>query len=476
MRRFWILTLAALFLISSLAAAEPLAASGNGIQLPDSILAAIQEAQSPALDVAEPDPVEEQPTAEEFSLPDVQSIPGAILGSVLDLLDAQDFTLSLEDVNAGSQDTLVLHRLDEDQLEIRLTSSDDGGMRIVVGAESIALEVDGASTEYGYEELLYALLGELAYELDLEDLLMNVYADGSMQNPPDLLLSLIPSEEDEAFLMQAFEIAMDELAHAGLDFETLETYDGSYLHLEFSPKLLCNAAVRFGDRVLEYADEVDALLAHYDAPLRMLLPELFELSDSEQRTAPLSCTELKFIWQYVRQELLGQWTDDAGAALDLYADDYGTIRLNLQIRKLPDCDSAVLMLDIDEDGHASGTLTLMQRDYGYGVSNYGLVAQVFDIDLSVVDSGMMLRVTPRTPSEDFTLLTANMFFGYDGMAFDLTSDTLRLRLKADYEGLAGSLELADEFSADLNLSFGDFIHGSLILSEGWYSYVLRLNE
>ena len=480
MRRFWSLALAILILLSSLAAAEPLAApdsaAGSDVQLPDSFSDATRESSFIILDpgsfgTQQPAPDDaseaEQPSPE---LPGAQLVSGELLDLVFDLLGDQDISLSLEEVYDGSRMELTLRRTDADRLELICNSDEGEAVRVLIDAEGVTIEIDGTSMRYGFDELLE----ELAFELSLDELTYELgLADSDPQALLGILSGLAPSAEDEAFLMQLLEIAVDELAQAGLDFEPLETYDGAYLHLEFSPKLLCNAIVRFMDRALEYEDEIDALLARYDAPLRALLPELFEIynpltKENVQRDA-FSCAELKAVWQYARQELLCQWTDNAGATLEIYADDSGAGRLNLQIRELLDGGNAVLVLDFDEDGNASGMLTLMQRAYG-------LTAQVFDINLSVLDSGMMLRVIPRTPIGGFTLLTANLFSGYDGTAFDLTTDALRLRLHADSEGLCGSLELVDEFSADLNLAFEDELHGSLILSEDGYSHVLRLNE
>lgn len=499
MRRFWSLALAIMILLASLAAAEPLAApdsvAGSDVQLPDSFSNATRGSsfiildpgsfgtQQPASDDAseaeQPSPelpevgadAAQEPTAAS-SLPGAQLVSGELLDLVFDLLGDQDLSLSLEEVYDGSRMELTLRRTDADRLELLCNSDEGEAVRVLIDAQGVTIEIDGTSMRYGFDELLE----ELAFELSLDELTYELgLADSDPQALLGILSGLAPSAEDEAFLMQLLEIAVDELAQAGLDFEPLETYDGAYLHLEFSPKLLCNAIVRFMDRALEYEDEIDALLARYDAPLRALLPELFEIynpltKENVQRDA-YSCAELKAVWPYARQELLCQWTDNAGATLEIYADDSGACRLNLQIRELLDGGNAVLVLDFDEDGNASGTLTLMQRDYGYG-----LAAQVFDIDLSLSDSGMMLRVIPRTPIGSFTLLTANLFSGYDGTAFDLTTDALRLRLHADSEGLCGSLELVDEFSADLNLAFEDELHGSLILSEDGYSHVLRLNE
>ena len=491
MRRFRSLALAILILLTSLAAAEPLKtsssapesdtklsdfiskrlkltqASATAVPEPDAI-----ETQGPALDILVPGPVEtQQPAAS--SPADVHALSGMLLSLALDLLEEREFNLSWEDVYAESRMELMLCRADGDQLELLSTSDEGDDVRVLIDAQGVTIEADGTSMRYGFDELLE----ELAFELNLDELTQE---NDELLALPDILSGLAPSAEDEAFLMQLLEIARDELAHAGLDFEPLETYDGAYLHLELSPKLLCNAIVRFVDRALEYEDEIDALLAHYDAPLRALLPELFEiynpLTRQNVQRAAYTCAELKAVWQYARQELLSQRADDAGATLEIYAEDYGTSHLNLQIRELPDGGSTVLVLDVDEYGNASGTLTLMQRDYGYGTSSYRLAAQVFYVNLSVVDGGMMLRVTPRTPSVGFTMLTANLFTGYDGTAFDLTTDALRLRLHADSEGLCGSLEFADAFSADLNLAFEDELHGSLILSEDGYNHVLRLNE
>ena len=89
----------------------------------------------------------------------------------------------------------------------------------------------------------------------------------------------------------------------------------------------------------------------------------------------------------------------------------------------------------------------------------------------------MLRVLPRTPVEGFSGLTANLVAGYDALMLDVVTDLLQLHFSADELGVNGSLNLSDDLIADLHLSVAeDYVHGSLILSEGRYSYVLRLNE
>ena len=484
MRRFLIFMLAALLLLSSLAIAEP--ANGGTDPLPPVTIPGVEgnaalptETQMPevvpALQFTDSEPTEAPlPTgtpqpALSVPDPDDASLPvGPLLDGILEILEARDYTLTYEDVRSGTSDVLILHRLDDRQLEITLLPAYGNLMRIVADAEGCTV-YSGDVAEYSYGELLEALFSSTG---------LNAAVNGALQSDLSFLDSLVEADD---FLRQALMIALEELSNAGLDFRAVETSEGSYLNLSLSPRRLIYAAVRFVDRILEYEDEMDALLERYDAPLRMLFPDLYEIYNPStgqyvQRVA-YSCAELKEAWWAARQQLLSQQTGDAGADLQFYLSDYGTSRLNLSLRNVIDDASATLLLDFDEMGNGSGTLSLSYEDYDYMNSRYTSNSLVLDVQLSILDDAAMLRVLPRTPVEGFSGLTANLVAGYDALMLDVVTDLLQLHFSADELGVNGSLNLSDDLIADLHLSVAeDYVHGSLILSEGRYSYVLRLNE